>query len=126
MAAVVGAVVAGVGGWFVPRLVARIPEVEPETEGDTRAARASTEADPDLAAGAVSEPHARSEQDAAVTAPSNDDPPEPFARVIGTEEPESPADRVVVPLGKGPDQVRGGRGVDPGHEPTLTMPEHDS
>jgi leader peptidase (prepilin peptidase) / N-methyltransferase len=81
MAAVVGAVVAGVGGWFVPRLVARIPEVEPETEGGTGAARASTEADPDLAAGAVSEPHARSEQDAAVTAPSNDDPPEPFARI---------------------------------------------
>jgi leader peptidase (prepilin peptidase) / N-methyltransferase len=29
-AALVGAVLAGLGGWFVPRLIARIPEVEPE------------------------------------------------------------------------------------------------
>jgi leader peptidase (prepilin peptidase)/N-methyltransferase len=34
LAAVVGAVVAGLGGWFVPRLIARIPEVEPEPEDD--------------------------------------------------------------------------------------------
>jgi leader peptidase (prepilin peptidase)/N-methyltransferase len=63
LAAVGGAVVAGLGGWLVPRLVARIPEVEPHP------------AEPATVA--------RSEEDVDVTVSEEvvDDPPEPFADI---------------------------------------------
>ena len=58
LAAVVGAAVAGVGGWFVPALIGRIPEVEPEPQPEP------VDESP--------EPPAPSEAS---------DPPEPFATI---------------------------------------------
>lgn len=55
LAAVVGAAVAGVGGWFVPALIGRIPEIEPEPEPEP--------------AGDSPEP------------PAPPEPPEPFADI---------------------------------------------
>jgi leader peptidase (prepilin peptidase) / N-methyltransferase len=68
LAAVVGAVVAGLGGLLVPSLIGRIPQVEPEPAGDAR----------DEPAGAI-----RSEEDVEVTVPAgpDDEPPEPFADI---------------------------------------------
>lgn len=66
VAAVAGAVVAGVGGWFVPVLIGRIPEVAPEPVEPSS--------------------HVRSEEDAGVTVPTvpavpDVEPPEPFAEI---------------------------------------------
>jgi leader peptidase (prepilin peptidase) / N-methyltransferase len=49
VAAVAGAVVAGAGGWFVPALIGRIPEVEPVSH-------ARTDVDVEVAASAVEPP----------------------------------------------------------------------
>lgn len=69
MAVIGGVLVAGAGGWFVPWLIARIPEVEPETEPVT-----------DVEAEGVAEPEteAAAEPDAVTDAA---DPPEPFDRI---------------------------------------------
>lgn len=63
LGAVVGAVVAGLGGWFVPALIGRIPEVEPEPGGD----EGVTRSDEDV--------------EVSVTDAPADDPPEPFADI---------------------------------------------
>lgn len=75
LAVLVGAVVAGLGGLLVPRIIARVPELEPEPEapaeeGGTR--RPAT--GPDQAV-------LGSEADATVDVAPVEDPPEPFADI---------------------------------------------
>lgn len=68
LAVLVGAAVSGAGGLLVPRIIARVPELEPDD-----AARQSGTG-PDQA-------HLGSEADATVDAAPVEDPPEPFADI---------------------------------------------
>jgi leader peptidase (prepilin peptidase)/N-methyltransferase len=78
LAVLVGAVVAGLGGLLVPRIIARVPEIEPQPEP---AVEPAGPAGPDPAG--PDQADLGSEADATVDAAPVEEPPEPFADIAG-------------------------------------------